>query len=148
MRADEGALIALDTLFRLPFRHIKGNSSLFILCCSKGKRPVLITLKSADGYTVTLLPVHWKHNMIDKMVQFSGSCFYPDRCGIRTFSLRSQCLYIYLFQTSGRSINCRKILFNDFLTLMSVIFHHFFFQITYRLFHRDNSGQSKKKRTA
>ena len=82
--------------------------------------------------------------MIDKMVQFSGSCFYPDRLRIRTFSSALSVFTSTSFRHPGAASIAAKILFNDFLTLMSVIFHHFFFQITYRLFHRDNSGQAKK----
>jgi len=76
MGADKGALVALDAVFRDPFRNINGHSSFFILGCSLFKDPV--RCKHRDRKIVPALGIDFPHDLIHKGGGFFNGIFRAD----------------------------------------------------------------------
>ncbi len=74
MRADIGALITLDTVFRNPARNIEGDTAFFIAGSALGEGAIYVVNKSRHGQRVAFLSVHDIRDVSDKSRLFAFGC--------------------------------------------------------------------------
>ena len=71
MRADIGALVALDAFVRQPRWYIDGNAAFFIGRCSQRIRAVFDRQERAHRQGIAILSVHRDEDAVNK-----GWCFF------------------------------------------------------------------------
>ena len=68
VRAHKGALVALDTFFHIPFRHVDGDAAFFVSGSANREGAVGVTGHDADRQLVAFLPVNRNQNIVDERI--------------------------------------------------------------------------------
>ena len=151
MGAYKGTLIALNTMFDLPFRNIQSDTALFVSGCAHRECSVFTALECADREIVAFLTVHRNHEFLDEGWQVIYHCLAGAGTGhmlnVTGFilcvfpSFRHADFYCGLHAFFNRGI----VHVNYFLPLVAVIVNHCFLQILHGFFQRNDGSQFKER---
>ena len=67
MRADDGALVTLDTLGSIPYRNVYCCTTLLVSSCALRESTVFHTNECGYGELVTFLSVHYVNDLLDEL---------------------------------------------------------------------------------
>ena len=67
MRADQGALVALDTVGWVPLRNDGGDATFLVGCCTCWECAVDDVFECAHWEVITALGDHWTHHLVDEL---------------------------------------------------------------------------------
>jgi len=137
MGADHGALITLDTILQIPFRHPDGHPPFFIF--GGADREDTVRWKGTDRKVVTLLSQYGTHNFLDKRrLVFDGHRFVLGRAP------RGRVLdFYYVFEGF---IHGSAIHLHNLLTLFAKHVLDLSFEQRYGLLDRNDIRQFKEGR--
>ena len=150
MWADKRTLVALNTFFELPLRHIDRNAALFVSGSPQRECPVLLSGKCAYRQFVTFLSVHWYQNVADK---WRNRCLYLAAASACKLGLIGSTIAglppIFRHHNFYRSLqalcNCRIVHFNDLAAFVPISVDYRITQVFFRLFQRNDLRQFEER---
>ena len=118
VRADIGALVALDALGVIPTRNHNGNAALLVCRCAKFKLAVSMILKHGNRQRIAF---HAGHGIHDFLNLFQKSRTTLKRDGVRRIlSICPVSRNLNLLECGSAGIDCLVVHINDVLTLLQV----------------------------
>ena len=138
MRANECALVALDTFRHIPFRNVDGDAAFFIGGSAYRERAVGMTGHDAYRQFVAFLTVNRNQDIIDERVAgllrfHFVFCVSPGR------------RHIDLHDGFDAFVDGRVVHVNNVLAFLAVGFFHSILQVFHRVCQRNDIGQLKER---
>ena len=139
MGAYHGTLVALQTVFYLPFRYVDGYATFFIGSRSLREGAVFQTEERADRQAVPFLG-------IDRFLQFRDEFRYVFLCFRCICRIGPGCRDIDFHDLRYALVNGGVVHINDFLAFLAIVRNNGVFQIFHGIFNGDNIGQFEECR--
>ena len=134
MRANDGALVTLDTLSSIPYRNVYCSTTLLVSSCTLRECTIFHTNECGYRERVTFLSVHYVNNLLDEL-----------RNSLLLNRLILSCL------PGIRNVNCNNCIntsvdssivhLNDIVTLLTVRLESCLLHVVNSLVNRKDSGK-------
>ena len=134
MRADDGALVTLDTLGSIPNRDIYCCTALLVSCCTLRECTVFHTNECGYGERVTFLSVHYVNDLLDELGNslLLNSLILSCLPGIRD---------VDLYNCINTSVDSLVVHLNDIVTLLTVRLESSLLHVVNCLVNGENAGE-------
>ena len=145
VRADIGAEVALDAVFRNPAGHIHGDAAFFIGGRAQRHGAVRVLHKGGNRQLVALLPVDRRQNVVDVIADL-GAAGHGHFLGRVILGLGPLFRHVDLLDLFHAALDGVVVHLNDGFALFGIglgrgLLHEF-----HRIVHRDDLGQLKERR--
>ena len=138
VRADEGALVALDAVFRMPHGYLDRNAALLVSSGAAGERAVFDAFEGGDGQLVAFLAVHRYEDLFDEFGDLLGLCGLVG-CGLpRSGDLD-------LMETGETGVHGSPVHLDDVLALLAVGLLDGLLQILFGIFHGNDLREREER---
>ncbi len=137
VRADKGALIALDTFCHIPLRQMYSYAAFFVSAGAQRERAIRVIDKGADRKIFAFLFIHRNQHFFYEYRQIQNLFF-------RIFCIQPACRNLNLLNCVDTFINSFPVHLDDLLTFFLICLFDTFFQVFDCVIYRNNLGQFEK----
>ena len=139
MRADIRALVTLNAVVHLPFRHEQSNAALFELRGAVIPVSVFMTCEGRYRQVIAFITQHRTHHVLEEV---RGA----RKINCIIFGICPSGRNVHLDKSVDTTVHRLVIHVDDIVALMTVGFHNGILQMRYCLFQRQNAGEFKERR--